>query len=61
MAGAEKTDARQESSGSVVLLPLEVMVRPLDLRFRYHFEGDKPTNRLDKVCDNRPRFLLGAT
>lgn len=33
----------------LVLLPLEVMVRPLELRFRYHFDGDKPTNRLDKV------------
>ncbi|KAA6408927.1 MAG: hypothetical protein FRX48_07271 [Lasallia pustulata] len=32
----------------LVLLPLEVMVRPLELRFRYHFDGDKPTNRLDK-------------
>jgi len=31
-----------------VLLPLEVMVQPLELRFRYHFEGDRPTNRLDK-------------
>lgn len=34
----------------LVLLPLEVMVKPLELRFRYHFDGDKPTNRLDKVC-----------
>lgn len=32
-----------------VLFPLEVMVHPLDLRFKYHFSGDKPTNRLDKV------------
>ena len=31
------------------LLPLEVMAKPLALRFRYHFEGDKQTNRLDKV------------
>jgi hypothetical protein len=28
---------------------MEVMVHPLDLRFKYHFSGDKPTNRLDKV------------
>lgn len=33
----------------LVLLPLEVMARPLELRFKYHFEGDRPTNRLDKV------------
>ena len=29
------------------------MVHPLDLRFRYHFNGDKPTNRLDK-----PEYFL---
>lgn len=34
----------------LVLLPLEVMVRPLELRFQYHFDGDRPTNRVDKVC-----------
>ena len=33
----------------LVLLLLEVMARPLELRFKYHFEGDRPTNRLDKV------------
>ena len=33
----------------LVLLPLEVMVRPLELRFMYHFDGDRPTNRPDKV------------
>jgi hypothetical protein len=35
-----------------VLFPLEVMIHPLDLRFKYHFSGDKPTNRLDKVTDH---------
>ena len=34
----------------LALLPLEVMVRPLELRFQYHFDGDRPTNRVDKVC-----------
>ena len=43
----------------LVLLPLEVMVKPLELRFRYHFDGDKPTNRLDKVRQIRTR--LGTT
>lgn len=33
----------------IVLLPLEVMMKPLELRFRYHFEGDRPTNKIDKV------------
>ncbi|KAJ5239740.1 hypothetical protein N7468_004359 [Penicillium chermesinum] len=36
-----------------VLFPLEVMVHPLDLRFKYHFSGDKPTNKLDK-----PEYFL---
>lgn len=33
----------------LVLLPLEVMAKPLELRFKYHFEGERPTNKLDKV------------
>ena len=24
-------------------------MEPLEMRFRYHFEGDRPTNKLDKV------------
>lgn len=39
---AEKYEA------AAVLLPFEVLVQPLEARFRYHFEGDRPTNRLDK-------------
>ncbi len=42
----------------LVLLPLEVMIRPLELRFNYHFDGDRPTNRLDKVSlSDRSRVL----
>lgn len=36
-----------------VLFPMEVLVQPLEMRFRYHFEGDKPTNRID-----RPEYFL---
>ncbi|CAO2656064.1 Nn.00g048670.m01.CDS01 [Neocucurbitaria sp. VM-36] len=36
-----------------VLFPLEVLVQPLEMRFRYHFDGDKPTNRVD-----RPEYFL---
>jgi hypothetical protein len=36
-----------------VLLPFEVLVRPLEMRFRYHFEGDRATNRID-----RPEYFL---
>lgn len=25
------------------------MIKPLELRFKYHFDGDRPTNKLDKV------------
>ena len=36
-----------------VLFPLQVLVQPLEMRFRYHFESDKPTNRID-----RPEYFL---
>jgi len=36
-----------------VLLPFEVIVAPLEARFRYHFTTDRPTNRLDK-----PEYFL---
>jgi len=36
-----------------VLLPFEVIVAPLEARFRYHFATDRPTNRLDK-----PEYFL---
>ncbi|KAL5395970.1 hypothetical protein PMIN03_006989 [Paraphaeosphaeria minitans] len=36
-----------------VLFPLHVLVQPLEMRFRYHFDGDKPTNRID-----RPEYFL---
>ncbi|OAP64340.1 hypothetical protein AYL99_00312 [Fonsecaea erecta] len=47
------TRSRSSTPDPVVLLPLEVMVHPLSVRFRYHFYGDKPTNRLDK-----PEYFL---
>jgi hypothetical protein len=36
-----------------VLFPLQVLVQPLEMRFRYHFDGDRPTNRID-----RPEYFL---
>ncbi|KAF1839730.1 hypothetical protein BDW02DRAFT_563781 [Decorospora gaudefroyi] len=36
-----------------VLFPMQVLVQPLEMRFRYHFQGDKPTNRID-----RPEYFL---
>lgn len=46
---ARETMDTSHADEPLVLLPLEVMARPLDLRFKYHFEGDRPTNKLDKV------------
>ncbi|KAF9065415.1 TIP-1 family-domain-containing protein [Rhodocollybia butyracea] len=39
------SDSRSEKDG---IYPLEVMVQPVALRFKYHFEGTRQTNRLDK-------------
>ncbi|KAH9880167.1 hypothetical protein J1614_002193 [Plenodomus biglobosus] len=36
-----------------VLFPMQVLVEPLEMRFRYHFDGDKATNRID-----RPEYFL---
>jgi RAD50-interacting protein 1 len=42
-----------KTQAPAVLFPFEVLVQPLEMRFRYHFEGDKPTNRID-----RPEYFL---
>lgn len=47
---------RPASEDPPVLLPLEVLVHPLEQRFAYHFTGNKPTNRLDK-----PEYFLTHT
>lgn len=44
---------KDKNKAPAVLLPLEVLVQPLEMRFRFHFEGDRPTNRLDK-----PEYFL---
>lgn len=43
----------KDSRAPLALLPLQVLAQPLEMRFRYHFEGDRPTNRLDK-----PEYFL---
>ncbi|KAL8849798.1 MAG: hypothetical protein Q9221_005214 [Calogaya cf. arnoldii] len=48
-----QSDQIKPHEESLVLLPLEVMVKPLDQRFQYHFSGDRPTNKLDK-----PEYFL---
>ncbi|KAJ9661916.1 hypothetical protein H2198_001668 [Neophaeococcomyces mojaviensis] len=48
LLGRDPDILSQTPQEPIILLPLVVMVHPLALRFRYHFYGDKPTNRLDK-------------
>lgn len=42
------SDESTTSFQPIVLLPLQIMARPLAQRFQYHFYGERPTNRLDK-------------
>lgn len=35
---------------TIGLYPLVALLRPVALRFQFHFEGTRGTNRLDKVC-----------
>jgi len=38
----------QQRSGKDGLYPIQALVQPISLRFKYHFEGNRQTNRLDK-------------
>ncbi|KAI8099357.1 TIP-1 family-domain-containing protein [Halteromyces radiatus] len=33
---------------SSIITPIQLLLAPISLRFRFHFEGSRPTNRLDK-------------
>ncbi|CAO3625199.1 unnamed protein product [Cunninghamella blakesleeana] len=33
---------------STILSPIRIMLEDISIRFRFHFEGNRPTNRLDK-------------
>lgn len=46
------TRERTERDG---LYPLQALVQPVSLRFKYHFEGTRQTNRLDKVSNTSCR------
>ncbi|KAK9319588.1 TIP-1 family-domain-containing protein [Lipomyces orientalis] len=37
-----------DSNQPEVIIALEIMTEPLDLRFRYHFEGNRETNKVDR-------------
>lgn len=45
-----------EFSGKDGLYPIQVLVQPISQRFRYHFEGTRETNKLDKV-----RIIMSLT
>ncbi|WFD22928.1 hypothetical protein MEQU1_001609 [Malassezia equina] len=44
----QATPAAPGSDAYVSLLPVDVLMEPILLRFRYHFDSARPTNRLDK-------------
>ncbi|KAK9313003.1 TIP-1 family-domain-containing protein [Lipomyces starkeyi] len=37
-----------ESKAPDLIIALEILAEPLDLRFRYHFEGNRETNKVDR-------------
>lgn len=39
--------------------PLEALLRPIALRFKYHFDSTRQTNKLDKVLHlHLPRTII---
>ena len=50
----ETAERTQRPEKMPVLLPTEILVKPLELRFDYHFNSDKATNRMDKVSVQPP-------
>ncbi|KAI0706059.1 RINT-1 family protein [Cytidiella melzeri] len=46
--GTQLRTEPQERSERDGLYPIETLVEPVSLRFKYHFEGARQTNRLDK-------------
>ncbi|KAI8646514.1 TIP-1 family-domain-containing protein [Parasitella parasitica] len=44
----QKSPENNESSKDDIFSPISIMLEGLSLRFRFHFETSKPTNRIDK-------------
>ena len=40
------------------MYPLQALVKGIELRFKYHFQGSRNTNRVDKVCLLSSLFYL---
>lgn len=48
------------SDSSAPLLPFKIMTMEIEIHFRYHFEGNRPTNNLEKVCTFLISNLISA-
>lgn len=44
-----KIHAEQSLDEKEGLYPLQALIQPISLRFKYHFESSRQTNKLDKV------------
>ncbi|CAI2172787.1 4940_t:CDS:10 [Funneliformis geosporum] len=44
----ESKNPKDDNESLPPLLPIQIMVEPLMVRFRYHFDSKRPTNRIDK-------------
>ena len=54
---ATSTVSLPSSEASGPLLPFKVMSKEIDIRFRYHFEGDRTTNNIEKVSNFIPSLI----
>ncbi|TBU64736.1 RINT-1 family protein [Dichomitus squalens] len=43
-----RDSSKRKASAKEGLYPIQALVRAIALRFKFHFEGSRPTNRLDK-------------
>ncbi|CAO3590201.1 unnamed protein product [Absidia cylindrospora] len=44
----ESTEAPSQSTQPLLSVPMRLLLEPISLRFKFHFEGSRPTNRMDK-------------
>ncbi|CAO3666413.1 unnamed protein product [Umbelopsis ramanniana] len=56
LTGLDESEEVAEEDSYHALVPIQIMLSALSLRFRFHFEGSRPTNRLDK-----PEWYLNHT
>jgi len=49
ISGKSLQPTGSEPTKTVPLYALQALVVPVALRFKFHFDGDRPTNRPDKV------------